>query len=83
MSLRHWVGVLVVCVVALAALEVFGSAQVREFNTPTIISGPDLGLRVEGQDRGNRLVGTLVVRINGQWVEVSLNRPGSYPLTQR
>ena len=35
---------------------------------PTILSGPDVGFRVEGQ-RGNVPVGKLVVRINGQWVE--------------
>ena len=33
----------------------------------TVISGSDLGFRVERQ-RGNRVTGTLVVRINGEWL---------------
>jgi hypothetical protein len=36
--------------------------------TPTVISGSDIGFRVDRQ-KGNTPVGTLVVRINGQWVE--------------
>ena len=35
--------------------------------TPSVISGSDLGFRVERQ-RGDRVAGTFVVRINGQWV---------------
>ncbi len=35
--------------------------------TPTIISGSDLGFRVERQ-RGDRVYGTFLVRINGEWV---------------
>lgn len=35
---------------------------------PMVISGADLGFRVEGQ-RGDAVTGRLVVRINGQWVE--------------
>jgi hypothetical protein len=35
--------------------------------TPTIISGSDLGFRVERQ-RGDRVFGTFVVRINGEWI---------------
>jgi len=35
-----------------------------------IVSGPDIGFRVEGS-RDGRAVGTLVVRINGQWVETA------------
>ena len=40
--------------------------------TPTIISGSDLGFRVD-QHRGNTPVGTLVVRVNGQWVEAEFS----------
>jgi hypothetical protein len=36
--------------------------------TPMILSGPDVGFRMEGQ-RGATPVGKLVVRIDGQWVE--------------
>lgn len=36
---------------------------------PTILSGPDIGFRLEGKERG-AVVGTLMVRLkNGEWVE--------------
>jgi hypothetical protein len=35
-----------------------------------VVSGPDLGFRVEST-RDGRAVGTLVVRIDGQWVETA------------
>jgi hypothetical protein len=44
-------------------------AQTIQPQATTIISGPDLGFRIDGR-KGNVPVGVLVVRINGQWVEV-------------
>jgi hypothetical protein len=35
---------------------------------PTIISGSDLGFRVTRQ-QGNRVTGSFVVRINGEWLD--------------
>ena len=35
--------------------------------TPTVLSGSDIGFRVQGR-AGDRVIGTLVVRINGEWV---------------
>jgi hypothetical protein len=40
---------------------------VQRGGSPTIISGSDLGFRVERQ-RGDHVTGTFVVRINGEWV---------------
>jgi hypothetical protein len=37
--------------------------------TPTVISGNDLGFRVEGR-KGGIPTGRFVVRINGQWTEI-------------
>ncbi len=38
---------------------------------PRILSGTDVGFRIEGTDvRTGNPTGTLVVRIDGQWVEV-------------
>lgn len=37
---------------------------------PDIISGSDLGFRMEGQVR-DRVTGTFVVRINGNWWDVA------------
>ena len=36
---------------------------------PTVLSGPDIGFRVEGHRAGTP-VGRIVVRVNGAWVEV-------------
>ena len=36
---------------------------------PTVISGNDLGFRVEDL-RNRRVLGRFVVRVNGQWLEV-------------
>jgi hypothetical protein len=46
---------------------------------PTVLSGSDVGFRVEGH-RGDIAVGTLVVRVNGQWVEAD---PNGRPLLRR
>jgi hypothetical protein len=35
--------------------------------TPTVLSGSDIGFRVEPQGR-DAVAGTFVVRINGQWI---------------
>ena len=42
-------------------------------STPRVVSGADVGFRIEGMDRSSgKPVGTLVIRVDGQWVE-----PGS------
>ena len=43
--------------------------------TPTVVSGADLGFRIEG-NRGGTPVGSLVVRMNGQWVEAQVGAIG-------
>jgi hypothetical protein len=61
--------------VAAAALMAFGAwagAQVfsrTPVDPPMIISGADVGFRVTAYERSTP-VGTLVVRINGQWVPI-------------
>ena len=45
-----------------------------------IVSGSDLGFRIEGRN-GPNITGTLMVRIQGRWVPV--NGPGTVPLTSR
>jgi hypothetical protein len=47
-------------------------AQAPQPVQPRIVSGSDIGFRVEGTDRATgRPIGTLVVRIDGEWVDVS------------
>jgi len=36
---------------------------------PTIIAGTDLGFRID-RHRGNTPIGRIVIRVNGEWVEV-------------
>jgi hypothetical protein len=45
------------------------SGRLQKSPEPTVISGPDIGFRVE-RNWGGKPVGTLVVRINGEWKEV-------------
>jgi hypothetical protein len=49
----------------------WGRAQVLDTQPAghVVLSGSDLGFRIEGV-RGGKPVGRLVVRQNGQWVEV-------------
>lgn len=49
------------------AFAAFAQAQ-RANESSRVISGGDIGFRVERLE-GDRAVGTLVVRIDGKWVE--------------
>ena len=79
-----------------AAISAGVTAQVRSNRSdqPRVLSGADVGFRVHGQRREMRtdtttgrktpidmLVGQLVVRVNGEWVEVK-ESVGPTPLTQ-
>jgi hypothetical protein len=47
------------------------TAQVNRSTTPEIVTGGDLGFRVEGTDyRTGKPVGRIVIRRNGEWVDV-------------
>lgn len=67
MSVRGRVVPVVIWLASLAGVGVWAQAQSQR-QEQKVISGSDLGFRVERQDRGGP-VGRLVVRINGQWVE--------------
>ena len=51
----------------LSLIIVSAYAQAQRGTPPAIISGNDLGFRVDRQI-GNQISGTLVVRINGEWI---------------
>jgi hypothetical protein len=56
-------------VIAAVLASTFMRAQaVQELR---ILSGADIGFRVEGMDRAGKPTGTLMVRINGKWVEAT------------
>ena len=73
---------------AVALLIVFGgwiSAQVlqpRPVQPPVVLSGSDIGFRVEGQ-RGDAVTGTLVVRVDGKWIDAQLAGRGPLRLSAR
>src|SRR5690349_9685925 len=56
-----------------AALASAVTAQVLRLQPreQRVVSGSDVGFRVEGADSKGRPVGTLVIRVNGEWVEVA------------
>jgi hypothetical protein len=64
---------LIAAVVLFAAGWVYAqvSREVVPVN-PTVVSGADVGFRVEGH-RGDVAVGTLVIKVNGQWIEADPN----------
>ena len=73
MSFSSRIILIVVWVVSLVAAGVMTHAQAPSqpplrAQAPTVLSGSDVGFRVDGR-KGSAAVGVLVVRINGQWVE--------------
>ena len=77
---------LIVLTVFLAVAAAWTSAQVTrppsetgikpmDLVAPQVISGSDLGFRVES-NRDNVPVGRLVVRINGRWVDAQVGTSG-------
>lgn len=62
-------------VLLIVAATVWATAQAVAITpvTPMVMSGADVGFRVEGI-RGNTPVGTLVVKVKGEWVEVDIQK---------
>jgi hypothetical protein len=59
----------VVFVLSLVGLAAWASAQNRGLpGQEQILSGADIGFRVEGR-RGDAVLGRLMVRVDGKWVE--------------
>jgi hypothetical protein len=53
----------------LVSMTTFAIAQTRPL-PPRVLSGNDIGFRVEGVDPKGKPIGTLMVRFNGDWIEV-------------
>lgn len=75
MSVRTRLGLIVLWVSSLVAVSMWASAQSRQVipESPVVLSGSDLGFRVEGP-QGSARVGRLVVRVDGQWGEGAASR---------
>ena len=64
--------VLLLAALLLLSLGTLAGAQVfsfRRVDPPVVLSGSDVGFRIIGHD-GSRPLGSLVVRIDGNWVPV-------------
>jgi hypothetical protein len=85
--------ILAVCTAAIISASVTAQVQVP-FDQIRILSGDDIGFRVEGQRRAQRtnpqtgrtapvniLTGQLMVKVNGQWVEAEISGGGIRPAT--
>ena len=70
---RKSIGLMLAWVLSLVVVAAIAHAQTAAQRTgradPGIISGSDLGFRIERQ-RGDHVTGTFVVRINGNWWDV-------------
>jgi len=62
-----WVGSLMALALVTTTLTL---AQVRR-EVPRVVTGADLGFRVEGTDPSGNATGVFVVRLNGEWVPIS------------
>jgi hypothetical protein len=74
MSIRAMLAVAILWVASLYAVGTIANAQAHLINPlpePKILSGPDFGIRIEGE-RNGKPVGLLVVRIDNRWMEVEL-----------
>jgi hypothetical protein len=71
--MRKWIAAWLVSLAMVAGLT---TVLMRARDNTKIISGSDFGFRVDNAttERTGKVVGTLVVRVNGNWVEVNLGQ---------
>jgi hypothetical protein len=84
MTLRCRSTAVFVLVILLAGAGIWVSAQVRGtpdimgLVAPLVMTGNDLGFRVEST-KGDIAVGKFVVRINGRWIDAQVGNGGVLP----
>ena len=75
MSIRNWVIIGIVWGVSLVGVAIVSAqAQAQAYlplPEPKVLSGADVGFRVDGLT-GETPTGTVVVRVNGRWVNAIL-----------
>ena len=78
MAIRSWLILVVVWLISLVAV---GKAQAPCWGLPEpkVLFGDDVGFRVEGM-RGEVPTGVIVIKVNGNWVEVQVGGPKPGPL---
>ncbi len=68
---RRFVLIVAILAVFVLAAGVWAAEQAKRDQSARVISGQDLGIRLERR-QGSVMLGTLVVRVDGQWVQVQL-----------
>ena len=68
MSRPTCLAVLLASLLSAVSVALLAQPQAQAVDEPVVLSGPDIGFRVERYERG-KPIGTLVVRLNGRWVE--------------
>jgi hypothetical protein len=63
------VGLWLLSLVLVACAAAIVTAQVTR-TPPRVITGANLGFRIDGVDMKGNPVGTIVVRMNGEWIAV-------------
>ena len=73
MRIRHMAAAVVTA--GLIGSAVYAGAQARMVRpvTPVVISGDNVGFRIEGDSHG-RPIGTLVVKQDGKWLRIVLEQ---------
>lgn len=75
MTARRYVTIAVLWAVSLVVVAVVASAQVARpaipLKEPKVLSGADVGFRVTSM-QGDVPTGEIVVRVNGEWIQVDL-----------
>ena len=70
--------VMIIAVILVMGLGMWGIAQVgeeRRVQPPITVMGDDVGFRIEAY-KGDTVLGTLVVRVKGKWVDAQLGGGG-------
>jgi hypothetical protein len=71
--MRKWMAIWLTSLITVAGFtSALMRAQTAQSDAP-ILSGSDIGFRVEGNKDGSA-VGTLMVRINGKWVRAQFGQ---------
>jgi hypothetical protein len=75
--MRTWLGLWLTSLVVVAVLAsgLTTRAQMGPLlrsQEPRIVSGEDVGFKVEGVDWNGRPIGTLVIRVDGKWLETGV-----------
>jgi len=80
--MRRVISLWVLSLAVAAGLASAVTAQVTRGTLGRVISGNDIGFRVEGTNPAGKPMGTWVIRVNGDWVEAATSMRAA-PATTR